>query len=406
MSIDVQAIRELFPTLKQDVHGKPLVYLDNAATSHKPVSVLETLQKYYMHDNSNVHRGVHTLSGRATDLYEGAREKVRNLINANSTKEIIFTKGSTEALNLLAFSFGEYGIQAGDEIIVSAMEHHSNLVPWQLLCERKNATLKIIPMNENGELILSSLDELITDKTKLISVVHTSNALGTVNPVKEIIAKAHAHDIPVCIDGSQATPHALVDVQDLDVEFFVFTGHKMYGPTGVGVFYGKEAWLEKLPPYQGGGDMIRSVSYEHSEYNNLPYKFEAGTPNIAGVIGLGAAVDFMQEVGIENIAQHEHMLLDYATELSKGFEGLRIIGTAKDKAAVFSFVIDSVHPHDIGTIVDFEGVAIRTGHHCAMPIMKFFQVPATARASFAVYNSKEDIDRLYAALEQTKVYLT
>lgn len=406
MTIDIQKIREQFPTLNQEIHGKSLVYLDNAATSHKPKVVLDTIRDYYLQDNSNVHRGVHTLSGRATDLYEGAREKIRAFINAESTKEIIFTKGSTEALNLLAFSFGEHAIKADDEIIVSGMEHHSNLVPWQLLCQRKNAKLKIIPINLKGELEITELDNLITEKTKLISVVHTSNALGTVNPVKDIIAKAHTHNIPVCIDGSQATPHSHVDVQDLNADFFVFTGHKMYGPTGVGILYGKQSWLEKLPPYQGGGDMIRSVSYEHSEYNDLPYKFEAGTPNIAGVIGLGAAVDFMLSIGVENIAQHEHDLLEYTTEKAKQFDGLKIIGEAKNKAAVLSFVIEGVHPHDIGTIVDFEGVAIRTGHHCAMPIMNFFDVPATARASFAIYNTKEDIDRLFAALEQTKIYLT
>ncbi len=405
MSIDQTAIRKQFPTLDQKVHGKSLVYLDNAATSHKPKAVLDALRDYYMHDNSNVHRGVHTLSGRATDLYEGAREKIRAFINASSTKEIIFTKGSTEALNLLAFSFGEYAIGQGDEIIVSGMEHHSNLVPWQLLCERKGAKLKIIPLNLKGELVISELDKLITERTKLISIVHTSNALGTVNPVKEIIKKAHTHGIPVCVDGSQAVPHSKVDVQELDADFFVFTGHKMYGPTGVGVLFGKQEWLEKLPPYQGGGDMIRAVSYEKSEYNDLPYKFEAGTPNIAGVIGLGAAVDFMQSIGIENIAQHEHMLLEYATEKAKQFPGLRIIGEADDKAAVLSFVIEDVHPHDIGTIVDFEGVAIRTGHHCAMPVMNFFGVPATARASFAIYNTKDDVDRLFAALERTKEFL-
>jgi len=403
--MDTQVIRSLFPTLDQEVHGKSLVYLDNAATSHKPLSVLDTLRDYYLQDNSNVHRGVHTLSGRATDLYEGAREKLRALINAKSSKEIIFTKGSTEALNLLAFSFGEYAINAGDEIIVSGMEHHSNLVPWQLLCQRKQATLKIIPINEQGELILTEFESLITEKTKLISIVHTSNALGTINPVKEIIDTARKYDIPVCIDGSQAVPHSQVDVQALDADFFVFTGHKMYGPTGVGVLYGKESWLEKLPPYQGGGDMILKVTYESSEYNELPYKFEAGTPNIAGVIGLGAAVDFMHSVGIDNIAQHEQELLDYATEKANQFEGLQIIGEAKHKAAVLSFVIDGVHPHDIGTIVDHEGVAIRTGHHCAMPVMNFFNVPATARASFAIYNNTDDIDRLFTALARTKELL-
>jgi len=378
MSLDIEAIRSQFPTLNQEIHGKPLVYLDNAATSHKPKSVLEALQQYYLLDNSNVHRGVHTLSGRATDLYEGAREKIRNFINAKSTQEVIFTKGSTEALNLLAFSFGEYAINKNDEILVSGMEHHSNLVPWQLLCERKGAHLKIIPINNKGELDLSDLDNLITKNTKLISIVHTSNALGTINPIDTIIARAHADNIPVCIDGSQAVPHSQVDMQAMDADFFVFTGHKMYGPTGVGVLYGKQEWLEKLPPYQGGGDMIRSVSYTQSEYNDLPYKFEAGTPNIAGVIGLGAAVDFMLSIGVDNIAQHEHDLLEYATQKARQFEGLKIIGEAEHKAAVLSFIIEGVHPHDIGTIVDFEGVAIRTGHHCAMPVMNFFDVPATA----------------------------
>jgi cysteine desulfurase/selenocysteine lyase len=405
LSFDVQSYRKDFPTLHQSVHGKPLVYLDNAATSQKPQSVIDAISYYYAHDNANVHRGVHTLSGRATDSYEGAREKIAKHINAKSTKEIIFTKGATEALNLLAFSFGEYGINAGDEIIVSGMEHHSNLVPWQLLCERKNAVLKIIPIDDKGELVLSQLPELITDKTRLISVVHTSNALGTVNPVDEIIRIGHAHDIPVAIDGSQALPHAAVDMQSLDADFFIFTGHKMFGPTGVGVLYGKEAWLEKLPPYQGGGDMIRTVTYTHSEYNDLPYKFEAGTPNIAGVIGLGAAVDYLQSVGMQNIAAYEKQLLDYATQKARDFEGLKLIGEAKQRAGVLSFIIEGVHPHDIGTIVDFEGVAIRTGHHCAMPVMNFFNVPATARASFAFYNTFSEVEALFAALEKTKTML-
>lgn len=405
LSFDVQSYRKDFPALHQSVHGKPLVYLDNAATSQKPQSVIDAISHYYAHDNANVHRGVHTLSGRATDSYEGAREKIAKHINAKSTKEILFTKGATEALNLLAFSFGEYGINDGDEIIVSGMEHHSNLVPWQLLCKRKNAVLKIIPIDDKGELILSQLPELITDKTRLISVVHTSNALGTVNPVDEIIRIGHAHDIPVAIDGSQALPHAAVDMQSLDADFFIFTGHKMFGPTGVGVLYGKEAWLEKLPPYQGGGDMIRTVTYTHSEYNDLPYKFEAGTPNIAGVIGLGAAVDYLKTVGMHNIAAYEKQLLDYASQKARDFEGLKLIGDAKQRAGVLSFVIEGVHPHDIGTIVDFEGVAIRTGHHCAMPVMNFFNVPATARASFAFYNTFSEVDALFAALEKTKTML-
>ncbi len=399
---DVERYRKDFPALHQEVHGKPLAYLDNAATAQKPQQVIDAISNYYSNHNSNVHRGVHTLSGRATDLYEGSREKIAKYINAKSTKEIIFTKGATEALNLLAYSFGEHAISAGDEIIVSGMEHHSNLVPWQLLCQRKNAILKILPITKKGELDLALLPELISDKTKLISVVHTSNALGTVNPIEDIINIAHTQNIPVAIDGSQALPHTAVDMQALDADFFIFTGHKMFGPTGVGVLYGKEAWLEKLPPYQGGGDMIRTVSYTHSEYNDLPYKFEAGTPNIAGVIGLGAAVDYIQNIGIHNIQAYETELLNYATEKALAFDGLNIIGQAEHKSGVLSFTIDGVHPHDIGTIVDFEGVAIRTGHHCAMPVMNFFNVPATARASFAFYNTFSEVDALFVALEKTK----
>ena len=399
---DVERYRKDFPALHQEVHGKPLAYLDNAATAQKPQQVIDAISNYYSNHNSNVHRGVHTLSGRATDLYEGSREKIAKYINAKSTKEIIFTKGATEALNLLAYSFGEHAISAGDEIIVSGMEHHSNLVPWQLLCQRKNAILKILPITKKGELDLALLPELISDKTKLISVVHTSNALGTVNPIEDIINIAHSQNIPVAIDGSQALPHTAVDMQALDADFFIFTGHKMFGPTGVGVLYGKEAWLEKLPPYQGGGDMIRTVSYTHSEYNDLPYRFEAGTPNIAGVIGLGAAVDYIQNIGIHNIQAYETELLNYATEKALAFDGLNIIGQAEHKSGVLSFTIDGVHPHDIGTIVDFEGVAIRTGHHCAMPVMNFFNVPATARASFAFYNTFSEVDALFVALEKTK----
>ena len=399
---DVERYRKDFPALHQEVHGKPLAYLDNAATAQKPQQVIDAISNYYSNHNSNVHRGVHTLSGRATDLYEGSREKIAKYINAKSTKEIIFTKGATEALNLLAYSFGEHAISAGDEIIVSGMEHHSNLVPWQLLCQRKNAILKILPITKKGELDLALLPELISDKTKLISVVHTSNALGTVNPIEDIINIAHTQNIPVAIDGSQALPHTAVDMQALDADFFIFTGHKMFGPTGVGVLYGKEAWLEKLPPYQGGGDMIRTVSYTHSEYNDLPYRFEAGTPNIAGVIGLGAAVDYIQNIGIHNIQAYETELLNYATEKALAFDGLNIIGQAEHKSGVLSFTIDGVHPHDIGTIVDFEGVAIRTGHHCAMPVMNFFNVPATARASFAFYNTFSEVDALFVALEKTK----
>ncbi|MBT8141186.1 MAG: cysteine desulfurase [Gammaproteobacteria bacterium] len=404
-NFDVERYRKDFPALHQEVHYKPLVYLDNAATSQKPQSVIDAIHTYYTQHNSNVHRGVHTLSGRATDLYEATREKIAHHINANSSKEIIFTKGATEALNLLAFSFGEHAINEGDEIIVSGMEHHSNLVPWQLLCERKGATLKILPITIKGELELSKLAELISSKTRLISVVHTSNALGTVNPVNEIIRIAHQHDIPVAIDGSQALPHAAVDMQALDAEFFIFTAHKMFGPTGVGVLYGKEDWLDRLPPYQGGGDMIRTVTYEKSEYSDLPYKFEAGTPNIAGVVGLGATLDYLQTIGMHNIASYEKQLVDYAVEQALAFDGLTLIGQPAQRSGVLSFVIDGVHPHDIGTIVDFEGVAIRTGHHCAMPVMDFFGVPATARASFAFYNTFSEVDALFAALEKTKALL-
>ena len=400
--LDLDKIRQDFPILHQQVHGRDLVYLDNAASSQKPVQVIDAISDYYRKDNANVHRGVHKLSQRATDAYEGSRVKVRDFLNAQSDKEIIFVRGATEAINLIAQSFVRPQIQADDEILISHMEHHANIVPWQMLCEQTGAKLKVIPMTEVGELDLSTLDELLNERTKILAVGHVSNALGTINPVKEMIAKAHAKDIPVLIDGAQAVPHMVVDVQDLDCDFYVFSAHKMFGPTGIGALYGKQTLLENMPPWQGGGDMILSVSFEHTQYNELPYKFEAGTPHIAGAIGLGAAIDYMQDLGITNIAQHEHDLLVAATEKLSAMEGVRIIGTAKEKASVLSFMIEGVHPHDVGTIFDQEGVAIRTGHHCAQPIMQFYGIPATARASFAFYNTMEEVDALVMGIKKVQ----
>ena len=396
----IDKIRADFPILKEKIRNKPLVYLDNAATSQKPQAVIDSISHLYMHEYANVHRGVHTLSVKATDRYEGAREKVKDFINANSTKEIIFVKGTTEAINLIAQTFGKANIKKGDEILITAMEHHSNIVPWQMLCEQTGAVLKVAPINLQGELIYDEFEKLISDKTKLVSVVHMSNALGTINPVKKIIEAAKAKNIPVLLDGAQAIPHMPVDVQALDCDFYAFSGHKLYAPSGIGVLYGKQALLEAMPVYQGGGDMIRKVTFEESEYNTLPYKFEAGTPSIADVVGLGAAIDYLTEIGMDNIAAYEAELLDYATEKAKQIEGLRIIGEAKDKGAILSFVLDKIHPHDIGTMLDSLGIAIRAGHHCAMPVMDFFQVPATARASFAMYNTKEEIDVLMNGIEQ------
>jgi len=401
-TLDVENIRQDFPILHQEVNGNPLVYLDNAATSQKPRQVIEALDKYYQEDNANIHRGVHTLSERATIDYEQAREKVRSFINANSEKEIIFVRGATEGINLIAQSYGRNKLKAGDEIIISEMEHHSNIVPWQLLCEQTGAILKIIPINDSGELILEEFDKLLNSKTKIVSVVHISNALGTINPIQTIIDRAHEHNAVVIIDGAQATPHTAVDVQALDCDFYVFSGHKLFAPTGVGVLYGKAHLLEAMPPWQGGGDMIKMVSFEKTLYNDLPYKFEAGTPHIAGVIGLGAAIDYVSATGLEAIAAHEHELLEYATEKILEVKGLRLIGTAQQKTSILSFVIDSIHPHDIGTILDHEGIAIRTGHHCAMPVMTHFNVPATARASFAFYNTFEEVDRLIQALGKAR----
>jgi cysteine desulfurase/selenocysteine lyase len=395
----VEKIRADFPILAEKIRNKPLVYLDNAATCQKPQTVIDSIVQLYSHDYANVHRGVHTLSVRSTDKFEGARTKVKAFINAASEKEIIFVKGTTEAINLVAQTYGKANIKAGDEILITAMEHHSNIVPWQILCEQTGAILKVAPINLQGELIFDEFEKLISDKTRLVSVVHMSNALGTINPVKKIIAAAHAKDVPVLLDGAQAIPHMPIDVQDLNCDFYAFSGHKLYAPSGIGVLYGKQALLEAMPPYQGGGDMIRKVTFEETEYNVLPYKFEAGTPNIADVVGLGAALDYLNEIGMANIAAYEGELLAYATEKAKQIKGLRIIGEARQKGAILGFILDKIHPHDIGTMLDSLGIAVRAGHHCAMPVMDFFKVPATARASFAMYNTKEEIDVLMKGIE-------
>jgi cysteine desulfurase/selenocysteine lyase len=401
-ALDVERIREDFPILSERVHGKPLIYLDNAATSQKPRAVLDAITRYYSRENSNVHRGVHFLSERATAAYEGARAKVRAFINAAEEREIVFVRGTTEGINLVARSYGKKFLKRGDEIVVSAMEHHSNIVPWQMLCEETGARLRVLPMNERGELLLAEFEPLLTDNTKLVSIVHVSNALGTVNPVKQIIQSAHARGVPVLLDGAQAAPHLRIDVHDLDCDFYLFSGHKLFGPTGIGVLYGKARWLEAMPPYQGGGDMILSVSFEKTVYNELPYKFEAGTPHIAGAVGLGAAIDYVTAVGIEAIGAYEDELLAYATDALAAIPGARIIGTARKKAGVLSFILSGVHAHDIGTILDHEGVAIRTGHHCAMPVMQRFGVPATARASFCFYNTRREVDALVRGLQKVR----
>lgn len=387
-----------FPILEQKIRDKDLVYLDNAATTQKPQCVIDTINRYYCEINSNIHRGVHTLSQLATDEYEATRETVRQFINAKSLKEVIFTRGTTESINLVASSWGGSELKAGDEVIISAMEHHSNIVPWQMICEQTGAILKVIPMNNEGELLINEYKALITEKTKMVAIVHVSNALGTINPVKDIIDIAHEHDIVVLLDGAQSVAHLSVDVQAIDCDFFAFSGHKLYGPTGIGVLYGKQALLEKMPPYQGGGDMILAVSFEKTEYNELPYKFEAGTPNIADTIGLAKAIDYVNAIGLETIAEYEDQLLRYATTQLSEIPGFRVIGSAKQKASVLSFVIKGVHPHDLGTILDMDGIATRTGHHCAMPVMDYYNVPATARASFALYNTFEEVDHLKAGL--------
>jgi len=400
LPFDVARVREDFPILKQSVYGKPLVYLDNGATSQKPQSVLDALANYYSNENSNIHRGVHYLSERATREYEEARAKIQRFINAEKLSEIIFTRGTTEAINLVASSYGRANIKAGDEILITAMEHHSNIVPWQLLCEEKGARLQVAPVNDDGELIMDEFARLLNERTKLVSVAHVSNALGTINPVEQIISLAHQRNVPVMIDGAQAVPHLAVDVSRLDCDFYAFSGHKIYGPTGIGVLYGKTHLLEAMPPYQGGGDMIASVTFEKTTYNTLPYKFEAGTPNISGAIAFGAAIDYVNQIGLSRIASHEHELLVYGTAALAQIAGLRQIGTAKEKAGILSFVMDGIHPHDIGTILDREGIAIRTGHHCAMPLMQRFNVPATARASLALYNTIEEIDALVSGLHK------
>lgn len=403
--LDLQKIRADFPILSQKVNGKPLVYFDNGATSQKPQVVIDAIAKYYQEINANIHRGVHTLSQLATDAYELSRGKIQQHINAKHAHEVLFTSGTTHGVNLVANGFASL-LKSGDEVLVSALEHHSNIVPWQMLCEHTGATLKVIPMNEKGELILSAFDELLSEKTKIVTVNHISNALGTINPIKYIIDKSHEFGAAVFIDGAQAVPHLKPDVQALDCDFYAFSGHKMCGPTGTGILYGKEAWLNKLPPYQGGGEMIKEVTFEKTTYADLPHKFEAGTPNIAGGIVLGTAVDYMNAIGFENIQAQELVLLEYGTQRLLEIEGLRIFGTSENKTSVISFNIDGIHPYDIGTIIDKLGIAVRTGHHCAQPIMNFFEIPGTIRASFSFYNTKEEIDSLVEAVKKAQMMLS
>jgi cysteine desulfurase/selenocysteine lyase len=399
-ALDVERLRRDFPILWRKVHGKPLVYLDNAATTQKPQVVIDRISRYYAEENSNVHRGVHHLSEVATDAYETARETVRAFIGAAETAEIVFTRGTTESINLVARSFAAPRLAEGDEILITAMEHHSNIVPWQMICRERGAHLRVAPIDQKGELILDAFEAAITDRTRLVAIVHVSNALGTVNPVAHMIEIAHRRGVPVLVDGAQAVPHIPVDVRALGADFYAFSGHKVFGPTGIGVLYGKRELLDAMPPYQGGGDMILSVTFEKTSYNELPYKFEAGTPDIAGVVGLAAALDYVSAAGLERIAAWEDELLAYGTEQLQKIPGLRLVGTAREKASVLSFVLEGVHPHDIGTILDQQGVAVRTGHHCAQPVMKFFCVPATARASLAFYNTREDIDALVSGLRR------
>ena len=395
---DVQRVREDFPILKRQVHGKPLVYLDNAATTQKPKAVLDALAEYYAEYNSNIHRSSHLLAELATRGYEGARGKVKNFLHAADSREIVFVRSATEGVNLVAQTWGRQNIGAGDEIIVSTMEHHCNIVPWQMLCAEKGAKLRVIPITDDGELMLDEYAKLLNDKTKFVGITHMSNALGTVNPVKDVIAMAHAQGVPVLVDAAQSAYHLLIDVQELDCDFLVFSGHKLYGPTGIGILYGKRKFLEAMPPWQGGGDMILTVSFEETVYNEIPYKFEAGTPHIAGAIGLGAAIDYLTALGMDNLAAYEHELTVYGEAALAQVPGLRMIGTAKNKASVFSFTLGDIHPHDIGTILDGEGIAIRTGQHCAHPVMQRFGVPATARASLALYNTPDEIDDLVRGL--------
>ena len=400
--LDLARIRADFPILAERINGKPLVYLDNAATSQKPLVVLDAIANYYEHMNANIHRGVHTLSVRATEAHDAARLTVKRFINAADTREVIFVRGATEAINLVAQTYGRRHVAAGDEVLITAMEHHSNIVPWQILCEDKGAHLKVAPIDDRGELLLDEFARLIGPRTKIVAVTQVSNALGTILPLREMIELAHHRGVPVLVDGAQAVPHFAVDVQALDADFYAFSGHKVYGPTGIGVLYGKRALLNAMPPYQGGGDMIRSVTFEKTTYNDLPWKFEAGTPDIVGAIALGAALEYITGLGMDNIAAHEHDLLAYATQAVGAIPGVQLIGTARERAGVLSFVLDGVHPHDLGTILDREGIAIRTGHHCAQPVMKRFGIPATARASFAVYNTKAEVDALVAGIRTAR----
>jgi len=404
-SIDVESIRRDFPVLSRQIRGKPLTYLDNAASSQRPRAVIDAISNYYSTSHANVHRGVHTLSQEATDLFEAARERVRRFLNARSTREIIFVRGTTEAINLVAQSFGRPRLGPGDEIVVSWLEHHANIVPWQMLCEQTGAVLRVIPITREGEVDFAAYERLLSPRTRLLALSHVSNALGTIVPVQRFIEAAKARGIPVLLDGAQAVPHIEVDLQALGCDFYAFSGHKMCGPTGIGVLYGREEVLRDMPPWQGGGDMILAVSFGKTVYNELPFKFEAGTPHIAGAIGLAAAIDYLEGIGMDRIAAAEHDLLDYATERLRAIPGLSIVGTAPEKAAVASFTIEGIHPHDLGTILDHEGVAIRTGHHCAMPVMEFFGLPATARASFAFYNTREEVDRLIDALQVAREML-
>jgi len=400
--LDVEAVRRDFPALHQQVNDRPLVYLDSGASSQKPEQVIEALNNYERHDHSNVHRGVHTLSQRATEAYEASRTKVQQFINAGSVKEVVFTRGTTEAINLVAQSYGRANLRSDDEVLITEMEHHANIVPWQLLCEQTGAKLKVVPFDDTGVLEMSRFKDQLTEKTRIVAVTHVSNALGTVNPVGQIIQLAHDAGAVVLVDGAQAIPHGPVDVTALECDFYTFSGHKVYGPTGIGVLYGKEFLLEAMPPWQGGGDMIKTVSFDETTYNDLPYKFEAGTPHIAGAIGLGAAVDYVAALGPDRIAVHEHHLINYATERATAEKDMQIFGQAPDKAGILSFVLDGIHPHDIGTILDHEGVAIRTGHHCAMPVMTHYGVSATARASFGPYNTIDEIDALFRAMEKVR----
>jgi cysteine desulfurase / selenocysteine lyase len=397
---NVREIREQFPALRQLIYGKNLIYFDNGATSQKPKVVLDAINQYYSKDNANIHRGVHYMSQQATSEYESARQTIQKYINAKHDHEIIFTKGTTDSINLVANSFGSF-LKEGDEVIISAMEHHSNIVPWQMMCERQKCTLRVAPINQKGEIIMEEFDKLLSEKTKLVAVTHISNTLGTINPIKEICAKAHAVDAKVLVDGAQSIQHKKIDVQDLDCDFFTFSGHKVFGPTGIGVLYGKEAILEKMPPYQGGGDMILKVSFEKTTYNELPYKFEAGTPHIAGGICLGTAINFLNGLDMPALERHEFELMEYAQDLLMTFEDMHIVGTAKKKTSVVSFHVENVHPFDLGTLLDKQGIAVRTGHHCTQPLMDFYKIPGTVRASFAFYNTKEEIDVFIAAVERS-----